>query len=96
MAERGIIVQDLFATSDVFINTPTMLAGKLQHKPEIVVKDRRIASKRIHVERVIGLAKQFKILKFDLPNSKLNIGSRIVFVCFMVLNFQNCIVGKLA
>ena len=57
MADRGIMVQDLFATQDVFVNTPTMLKGKSQLEPEEVVHDRRVASKRIHVERVIGLAK---------------------------------------
>jgi len=96
MADRGIMVQDLFASKDVKVNTPTMLSGKSQLEPEAVVKDRRIASKRIHVERVIGLAKHFKILKADLPSTKLNMGSRIMFVCFILSNFQSCIVGKLA
>ncbi|XP_069105886.1 uncharacterized protein, partial [Argopecten irradians] len=57
MADRGIMVQDLFASKDVQVNTPTMLKGKSQLEAEDVVRDRRIASKRIHIERVIGLAK---------------------------------------
>lgn len=28
MADRGIMVQDLFGSQDVYINTPTMLKGK--------------------------------------------------------------------
>jgi hypothetical protein len=44
MADRGIMVQDLFAPMDVFVNTPTMLKGKSQLEPKDVVKDRRIAS----------------------------------------------------
>jgi hypothetical protein len=96
MADRGIMVQDLFANKDVKVNTPTMLAGKSQLEPETVVKDRRIASKRIHVERVIGLAKNFKILSSELPMSKVNLGSRIAFICFKITNFHRCIVGRLA
>ena len=96
MADRGIMVQDLFATKDVHVNTPTMLKGKSQLEPTEVARDRRIASKRIHVERVIGLAKQYKILSSALPLSKLKYGSRIVFICFSLLNFRTSIVGKLA
>ena len=55
MADRGNMVQDLFAQDDLHVNTPTMFKGKSQLEPEEVVKDRRIASKRIHIERVFGL-----------------------------------------
>lgn len=58
MADRGIMVQDLFANNDVQVNTPTFLKGKSQLDAHEVVHDRCVASKRIHVERVIGLAKR--------------------------------------
>ncbi|XP_041355304.1 uncharacterized protein LOC121372935 [Gigantopelta aegis] len=96
MADRGIMVQDLFAAKDVFVNTSTMLKGKSQLEPVEVVHDRRIASKRIHIERVIGLGKTFKILKRDLPHTKVVMGERIMFICFSINNFRNCIVGLLA
>ena len=82
MADRGIMVQDLFACKNVHVNTPTMLKGKHQLEPETVVKDRRIASKRIHVERVIKLSR--------------TLGGRIVYVCFMLSNFRRSIVNRLA
>ncbi|XP_076073051.1 uncharacterized protein LOC143044775 [Mytilus galloprovincialis] len=96
MADRGIMVQDLFANQNVFVNTPTMLKGKSQLEPEEIIKDRRVASKRIHIERVIGLSKRFKILKYELSSSKFPLSNRIVFVCFALLNFKNAIVDKLA
>lgn len=96
MADRGIMVQDLFAVQNVKVNTPTFLKGKSQLDPVEVIHDRRIASKRIHVERVIGLAKCFKILKYELPSSKVPLASRIVYVCFAIANFRNCIVDKSA
>lgn len=34
MADRGIMVQDLFANKNDFINTHTMLKGKSQLKPK--------------------------------------------------------------
>lgn len=94
MADRGIMVQDLFASRNVQVNTPTMLKGKSQLEAQDVVKDRRIASKRIHIERIIGLAKTYKILKKELLQSKEILGSRIIFICFSILNFRPCIVDK--
>ena len=96
MADRGIMVQDLFANENVFVNTPTMLKGKSQLEPEEIVRDRRVASKRIQVERVIGLSKRFKILRNELPNSKLPLANRIVFVSFALTNLKNVIVDKFA
>lgn len=96
MADRGIMVQDLFANNDVQVNTPTFLKGKSQLDAHEVVHDRRVASKRIHVERVIGLAKRYKILKGELSHSKLQLGSRIIIDCFVLSNFRNCIVDKFA
>lgn len=96
MADRGIMVQDLFANQNVFVNTHTVLKGKSQLKPEKIVRDRRVASIQIHVGRVIGLSKTFKILRHELPNSKLPLANRIVFVCFSLTNFKNVIVNKFA
>ena len=92
MADRGIRVQDLFASKNVLVNTPTMLRGKSQLSAEEVIRDRRVASKRVHVERVIGLAKTFRILKNDMNHSKTALGEMIIRVCFLLCNFKPCII----
>lgn len=94
MADRGILVQDLFANKDVTVNTPTLLKGKSQLEPEQLHHDRKVASKRIHVERIIGLAKTYKILKTDLNANYITLGNRIIHVCFYLCNFRRCIVKK--
>ena len=96
MFDRSIMVQDLFSSMDVLVNTPSTMKIKMQLDPETVIKDRRIASKRIHVERVNGYAKTFKILKRPLANDKLELIERIIHVCFLLTNFRNSIVGKWA
>jgi hypothetical protein len=75
MADHGIMVQDLFANQNVCVNTPTMLKGKSQLKPEEIIRDRRVASKRNHIERIIGLSKTFKIVRTDLSNTKFQLAS---------------------
>jgi len=96
MADRGIMVQDLFASKNVKVNTPHMLKGKSQLEAHEVVYDRRIASKRIHIERVIGYGKTFKILKEGLQVSQVNNGSRIIYICFFLTNLRKCIVSETA
>lgn len=93
MADRGILVQDLFASQGVQVNTPTTMRGKNQLEADVVIKDRRISSKRVHVERVIGLAKRFKILE-GLTSNLRPLGSKITYVCFVLVNFKPCIVSK--
>jgi hypothetical protein len=95
MADRGFIVQDLLASRDVLVNTPTMLKGMTQLPSKTVEKDRRIANKRVHVERIIGFAKTFRILKDELHKSYVSIGGRILFVCFVLSNFRQSIVSNL-
>ena len=94
MADRGILVQDLFAAMDVQVNVPTTMRGLNQLDAETVVRDRRIASKRIHIERVIGYAKSFKILQRPIPKGKLALAGRIINVCFLLTNSRNSIVGE--
>ena len=66
IADRGKI-QDLLAVKYVHVKTPTMMKGKTRLDPKDVLKDRRVAHKCIH----IVLAKRFKLLKDELPSSKL-------------------------
>ena len=61
------------------------MKGKNQLDPETVIKDRRIASKRIHIERVIGHANTFKILQHLIPKDKFMIAKRIIHVCFLLI-----------
>lgn len=60
LADRGFNEQDIFASKDVTINTPAFLRGKTQLPGLVVLKDREIANKRVHIERLIGMVKQGK------------------------------------
>ena len=94
MADRGIMVQDLFASQGVRVNTPRTMKGRTQLPADVVVEDRKIASKRIHVERVIGLAKCYKILQTKMDHSRTPAGERIIYVCFALVNFRLNIVPR--
>ena len=96
MADKGFNVQDLFAPYDVTINIPTFFRKRNRMTGKTVLKDRAISSKRVHIERIIGLAKTYKILKEPLNVTETKLASEITFVCFMLCNFKPCIIPETA
>jgi hypothetical protein len=94
MADKGFNVQDLFAPYNVTINIPTFFRKKNRMTGKTVLKDRAISSKRVHIERIIGLAKTYKILKEPLNVTETKLASEITFVCFMLCNCKPCIIPE--
>ena len=58
------------------------------------MRDRVIASKRVHVEKVIGLAKTFKILQHEFHAARRPMVDKIIYVCFALVNFRSNIIPK--
>ena len=94
MSDKGFDVQDIFAPHGVTVNIPTFFRKKNQMSGETVIRDRKIASKRVHVERFIGLAKTYLILSQPLNTSETQLSSDIIFVCCMLCNFRSGIVPR--
>ena len=42
MADRGILIQDLFASKCVKVSTPATLRGEAQLEPDVEIRDRRV------------------------------------------------------
>lgn len=87
MADRGLQVQDLMASKNVQVNTPTTMKGVNQLPADTVIRDRRIASVCVHVERVIGLAKTYRMLKNVLHASETKYGDNN-FRLFLFMQFS--------
>ena len=96
MVDKGFNVDDLFVPNKVSVNIPAFFKKQNRMSHDTVMKDRKIASKRAHIERVIGLGKSFKILTNPLNNTESSMGTKILTVCFYLCNFRKCIVSKSA
>ena len=96
MADKGFNVQDIFAAKDVKVNMPTFLTKKNRLSPGSIKADRKISKKRVHIERIIGNVKSFKILTENLNRRETQCASDIIFVCCMLTNFRNFIVPDTA
>ena len=93
MADKGFSIQDLYESRDITVNIPTFVKKNNRLSNKAVMHDRKVASKRVHVERVIGLAKTYKILKTKLAPNEIVLGSQIMLACFMLCNFRKRIVS---
>ncbi|XP_014675613.1 PREDICTED: uncharacterized protein LOC106815637 [Priapulus caudatus] len=94
MVDKGFSVQDLFVSSNVTINIPTFFKKRNRLSCATVINDRKIASKRVYIERIIGLAKTYKILREPMNNTEFALSSKILKVCFYLCNFRANIVPK--
>ncbi|XP_019629817.1 PREDICTED: uncharacterized protein LOC109474043 [Branchiostoma belcheri] len=89
MADRGFNIQDLLAVKGVQLVIPPFLR---KGKPQLSVKDniktKHVASARIHIERVIGRMKEFRILSSEYPLDMLDILDNVLIICAALVNLQ--------
>lgn len=93
MADRGFTIRDQLSAINVGLNIPPFLEGRGQLPACEVLKGRKIASVRIHVERAINRIKCFSILKTCLPITLSRIANQIVCVCCWLVNFQPILIS---
>ena len=94
MLDKGYDVIDLFLPRDIRYEMPTKFSKKNRMTGKQVVHDRRVSSKRVHVERVINVGKTYKIMKHPLNHTESMLASDIMFVCFMMYNFRPGIISR--
>jgi len=88
MADRGFNVQDIFAPRGIAINIPAFLKGKDHLSAKTLMEDRKLAKERVHIERLIGLTKTYKIVEQELNKYYVSIALEIFFVCVMLCNLE--------
>jgi len=93
MADRGFTIQDLLYSKKAKLNIPAFTHGKQLTRRE-VTRTRRIASVRIHVERVIRRMKVFKILKDTVHISMAKKMSNVLTIVAALVNFDNDLIRE--
>ena len=88
MADKGFEIQHLLSGLGVRLNIPPFRQGQRQFTPDELLKTKKIAAVRIHVERAIQRLKQFKLLTGVMPNTLWDVAEQLVFVAAVLCNFQ--------
>ncbi|KAE8737860.1 hypothetical protein FOCC_FOCC016672 [Frankliniella occidentalis] len=88
MADRGFDAEDLFDERDLKLIMPAFLGDRQSFTARELIRNRAIAVSRVHVETFIGRIKQFRLVRYIIPNKMLPIASDLVKVCAFLANFQ--------
>ena len=92
MADKGFNIQDLLALNHVrLIAPPIMYKGNVG--AHSATATRRVATKRIHVERIISSLKSFNILKGVIPLTMKSYIDSIITVCAALVNLKPRIIA---
>ena len=92
LADRGFTIQEdlLIRQATLFIPPPS--SGLEQQTRADVMRTKKVANARIHVERAIGRMKWFVILKNVIPISLVPLIDDIVIVCAALCNLRKPLV----
>ena len=86
MADRGFDIENLMPEG-VTLNIPPFMGDRPQLSLEDEIKTRKIASGRIHVERLIRRIKTYRILQSTLPINMSAEFNKIWVICCYLTNF---------
>lgn len=92
MADKGFNIQDILALyGSVLMAPPIMRQNTISAKASTMT--RRVATSRVHIERMIGKLKSFLFLKGTLPLTVKPYLSSAVTVCAILVNLQPSIIN---
>ena len=75
-----------------FFKIPSFTKGKKQLSGNEVDTSRQLSSVRIHVERVIGRTKKFRLLQTTLPLTQVDLLDDIMVIVCGLVNINNSVV----
>ena len=88
MADRGFNIQELLLPMGIKLEKPPQLTNKVQFAVKNNIKTKAVANARVHVERVIGRMKEFRILKYDIRADSFDVVTNIFRICGGLVNLQ--------
>ena len=100
LADRGFTLADDFAVYGAKLVIPTFTRGKMQLLQMDVESSKQLSNVRIHVERIIGHMKKYRILRGLLPITLVKHANdtdtsnieKILVVCAALTNMSDSVV----
>ena len=87
MADKGFNIQDRLAIKSATLIAPPVMSRK-NVSSRASTATRRVATSRVHVERIIRKLKCFSVLRGVIPSTFKSYVTSIVRVCAAIVNLQ--------
>lgn len=87
LADRGFNISDILP-DNVCFKYPPFKRGKTQFSVEEAQETKVVAHARIHVERVFGRIKEFRIFQTSLPLDFVDVIDHILTICCAIVNLN--------
>ena len=92
LADRGFNVKEELAVQGATLKIPSFTKGKKQLSGSEVDMSRQLSNVRIHVERVIGRIKKFRILQTIIPITQVDLIDEMLITICAVVNLNKSVV----
>lgn len=92
LADRGFTVANEIATKGAILKIPNFTRGKSQMTGKEIDESREIANVRIHVERVIGRMRKFRILQSIIPITQVDLTNNVMVCICGLVNLNRSVV----
>ncbi|XP_065640083.1 uncharacterized protein LOC136072707 [Hydra vulgaris] len=92
LADRGFNIKDELNAVGATLKVPAFTKGRQQLSGWEVDTSRQISNVRIHVERVIGQIKKFRIIHMTVPITQVDLLDDIMFIICALVNLNMSVV----
>ena len=94
LADRGFTIAEELASCGATLKIPHLAKEKIQMSGKEVDASRKISNVRIHVERVIGRLRKFRILQSNVPMIQFKLFNDVMIIIAGLVNLNNSAVSK--
>ena len=88
MSDKGFSIESDLNAIGVELLIPAFLGHRTEFTAKELLLNKAISTYRIHVGRFIKMLKDFKLIRYQVPNTLLDIVSDIIRVCANLVNFN--------
>ena len=94
LADREFTIAEELAPCGATLKIPHFIKGKIQMSGKEVDASRKISKVRIHVERVIGRLRKFRILQSNITMTQVKKLNDVIIIIASLDNLNNRVVSK--
>jgi len=89
MVDKGFDIEAELNAIGVEIIIPAFLGNRTEFTMRELIQNKAVGASRIHVERFNKMVKDFRLVRYAIPSTLIDIASDMIRVCCNLVNFEN-------